>query len=422
MPRSEDVIVVGAGLAGVAAAYELARRGRSVRLLEALDGAALATSYANGGMLTPSMADPWNAPGVGRRLAASLFDPAAALKLRPSAMPSLTGWGLRFLRNATPARHRAATLAAFRLAELSRRTTIDLRRGLALAYEHAERGTMKVFRERAVFESQVALAGLMRAEGLSAEVLDAEGVIAAEPLLAPIRGKVLGGLRYPQDEVGDAHMFTRELADRFVAAGGVFATGIQVRALLKRSGRVTGVRADHGDELARSVVIAAGTASPALLRQVGIPLPVRPAKGYSLTYAAGAVPILPRLPVVDEALHAAVAPIGGRLRVVGFAEFAGDDRSIPAARIAALRAVFAALYPDLARAADDLRASAWAGLRPMSADGLPFIGATRLPGLWLNTGHGHLGWTMAAGSARVLADLMDGRASPIDPTPYRADR
>ena len=381
-----------------------------------------ATSFANGGMMTPSMADPWNAPGVGRRLAASLIDPAAALKLRPAALPSLASWGFSFLRHSAPERHRAATLAAFRLADLSRRETAALRQSLGLEYDHAAVGTMKVFRERRTFEAQIALARLLEGEGLRVSYLDRDGVLAAEPMLRAVGDRLVGGMLYPDDETGDARAFTTNLVEHFFAAGGRLDTGMRITGLRRERGRVAGVVTADGDIAADAIVVAMGTSSRALLQTLGLRLPVRPAKGFSLTFPAGALPALPRLPVVDEALHVGVVPIGERLRLVGFAEFAGEDRSIPPGRIAGLMAVFRALYPDLARAVDPAAAAAWAGLRPMSADGLPFIGKTPIEGLWLDTGHGHLGWTMAAGSARLLADLIDGRPPPIDPAPYRADR
>ncbi|MEO7026701.1 MAG: FAD-dependent oxidoreductase, partial [Caulobacteraceae bacterium] len=333
MRTQGDVVVIGAGLAGLSVAYELARRGRPVRLIEAREGVALETSFANGGMMTPSMADPWNAPGVGRRLAASLFDPRAAVKLRLSAVPSLAGWGLTFLRNSAPARHRASTIAAYRLADYSRTATLDLRERLDLTFDSSSRGTMKIFRARGAFEEQCSLARMLRVEGLRHEELDAEGALRVEPLLAPVRGAIVGALHYPDDETGDAHLFCRALADRFAVAGGRFEAGVSVRGFDLSGSRIIGVRTDSGVITAADVILAAGAASRSLLTPLRLNLAIRPAKGYSLTFPPGAVPALPGVPVVDEALHAAVVPLGERLRVVGFAEFAGDDRSIHPGRI-----------------------------------------------------------------------------------------
>jgi D-amino-acid dehydrogenase len=416
------VSVIGGGLAGVSVSYELVSRGYQTVLYESRDGIALETSYANGAMLTPSMADPWNAPGVHRHLAASLFDPRSAMKLRLKALPSLIGWGRQFLRHSTRARHEAATRACFLLGQHSMQRTRELRRSLSLEYDAASVGTLKVFTSTAGMQGPLALAGKLKTLGLEFEVLDGSKTVAAEPALAEIRGSIAGSIRFPDDETGDARQFCQQLSAAFVKAGGVLRTGARVDGVAIEKGAAVGVHVGGRLEHAHEVVIAAGNTSVALARKLGIALPIRPAKGYTVTFDASHLEGAPVIPIVDDARHTAIVPLGRRLRVVGTAEFAGNDLTIRPERIENLLAVLSELMPGIARQLPCSSALPWAGLRPMSADGLPFIGPAAIPGLHINAGHGHLGWTLASGSAHLLADLLEGRPPAIDPTPYRTIR
>ena len=422
MTANGEAIVIGGGLLGLSTAYELTARGERVSVVEAREGVGLEASFANGGMLTSSMADPWNSPGVFGPLISSPFNAHSALKLRIRAIPSLMGWGLRFVRNANPAQFRLATRANFLLARYSVQVTGEIRRQLEVSYEAAKVGSMKLFRDGNALEAGRTQAQDLASLGLAFEVLDVAGAIEAEPQLTPIRDQIAGALRFPNDESGDAHLFCRALSTAVRGRGASIRLGCPVRRILTERGRVTGVETEEGELRADRVVIAAGCQSTSLLRQLGMRLPVQPAKGYSITFARQDLSSSPGVPVVDDALHAAVVPLGRRLRVVGTAEFCGFDRRIRQDRVDNLLRMARAIYPRLAADLDPARAQIWAGLRPMSADGLPFIGPTRIEGLWLNTGHGHLGWTMAAGSARLLADRMLGQPPAIDPRPYEALR
>jgi len=416
------VSVIGGGLAGVSVCYELVSRGYQTVLYESRDGIALETSYANGAMLTPSMADPWNAPGVHRHLAASLFDPRSAMKLRLKAVPSLIGWGRQFLRHSTRDRHEAATRACFLLGQHSMRRTRELRRSLSLEYDAATAGTLKVFTSPAAMEGPLALAGRLATLGLVFEALDAAKTVATEPALAGIRDNIAGSIRFPDDETGDARQFCERLVATFVEAGGISRTKTRVDGIATEKGRAVGVYVGGRLEPADEVVIAAGNASVTLARKLGIALPIRPAKGYTVTFDASQLEGAPAIPIVDDARHTAIVPIGRRLRIVGTAEFAGNDLTIRPERIENLFSVLSELMPGVARQLPRSSALPWAGLRPMSADGLPFIGPSAIPGLYINAGHGHLGWTLASGSAHLLADLLEGRPPAIDPAPYRATR
>jgi len=258
-------------------------------------------------------------------------------------------------------------------------------------------------------------------EGLRFDVLDAEGAVALEPALAAIKGRIACAIHYPEDAVGDARLFVERIAAAARQAKGEVRLNTAVQKISAENG---GFRIELASSLltARRVVIAAGTASPKLAKASGVSLPIKPAKGYSLTYPLPASVAAPRIPVVDDAMHAAVVPLGDRIRVAGTAEFAGHNRTLDPQRVENLALLLERLYPDLAPHLDARAAQGWTGLRPMSADGRPFIGETSVPGLWINAGHGHLGWTMAVGSARLLADLMQGRTPEIDPRPYSVGR
>lgn len=417
-----NVIVIGGGLIGVSTAYELARRGYSTTLLEAREGVALETSYANGGLLTPSMSDPWNAPGIHRQVIPSLIDPTAPMRLRPSALPALISWGMKFLAGSQRAKYMTATRANYSLAKYSLQCTSNLRTALGLQYDEGLRGTLKVFRDTNAMAGPLALAKELESLGLRFVVLDRDAVIDAEPALHDIREQIAGALQFPNDESGDAHKFSAEISTAFVRAGGAVKSVTRVSEIRARRGSVTSVVANDEEIAAETVVVAAGHATAPMVQQLGIKLPIAPAKGYTITFDASGIDSRPLVPVIDDALHAAITPLGTRLRVAGTVEFAGADTRIRPERIDNLMKLLAAVYPRVAAQLDVTRGRAWAGLRPMSADGRPFIGGTRVKGLYINAGHGHLGWTLASGSARLLTDLIAGERPQIDPEPYRITR
>ena len=414
-----DTLIIGGGLAGASTLYELASRGVETLLVEAGDELATGASFANGSMLTPSMADPWNGPGVAAQLLASLTDPRSAIKLRLAQVPDLAIWGLRFLSHSSWRRHADSTVANFRLARYSLEHTLRLDQKLGLSALAQRRGSMKIFAHEAAMDRPLKLARLL--DGLAFDVLDADAAVTVEPALEAIKGRIACAIHYPDDAVGDARLFVERIASAARQLGGLVRLNATVRKLYAGTGDF---HVDLGDAslTARRVVIAAGSASAKLASAQGVARPIRPAKGYSLTYPLPAGLASPSIPVVDDALHAAVIPLGDRIRVAGTAEFAGHDRTLDPRRVENLAMLLARLYPELAPQLDAPAAQAWTGLRPMSADGRPFIGETATPGLWINAGHGHLGWTMAAGSARLLADLMLARPPDIDPRPYALGR
>ena len=420
--RNAATIIIGGGIVGLASAFELSQRGRRVVLLEAGAELAAETSFGPGGIFTPSMPEPWNGPGVAAHLWEGLTNPASAMRLRWSALPTLVGWGLRFLYHSAPRRHRVSTLANFLLCNFSTRVMREWRDSQGLQFDSVDAGSLKLFRDSASMAVPIATARWLAEHGLRFEVLDAAQTVAREPLLESIRNDIAGAIYYPDDSRGDCRAFALGLARLASQRGVDIRTNAKATRLMVEGNKVVGVEADGAHIAARNVVLSVATAGPRLLAPLGLTLPVRPAKGYSVTISIPGDNRIPAIPVIDDALHAAVVPLGNRIRLAGTAEFAGEDRSIDPARTANLKALMAGVYPDLAADLDKATTTEWTGLRPMSADGRPFIGETRIPGLWLNTGHGHLGLTMAAGSAVLLADLMQRGIPAIDPTPYSAIR
>lgn len=416
------IVVVGGGLVGLSSAYVLAERGHEVMLLESREAVAQETSFANGGMLTASMSDPWNGPGVGRHLLSSLFGSGSAMKLHLHAVPSLMTWGLQFLKNSTPTRHRYACEANYHLARYSIEQTGRLREKLQLDYDASTQGTIKLFRDEQALQSSLQVAQHLEALGLNYSRLNTEQTLAVEPALSPIRNEIVGALHFPGDESGNAYQFCQALLAAFRNAGGRVEFARRVERLVMNNHSASVLTGEGRAYQADAIVIAAGNGSVPLLTPIGIRLAIAPAKGYSVTMAADDLSGRPKIPVIDDALHAAVVPLGSQLRLVGTAEFDGFNPAINPRRIDNLYALLRAVYPELYAQADRKSALNWAGFRPMSADGRPFIGPSAVKGLCINTGHGHLGWTKAVGSACLLADQIENRPPAISIEPFRIHR
>jgi D-amino-acid dehydrogenase len=417
-----ETLIIGGGVVGLTTGLELLSRGHRVRLVEAAQHEALGTSFANGGLLTPSMSDPWNSPGVHRHLLKFLISSNSALKIRFGALPSLATWGPHFLLNSIASRHEATTLANLSLAAYSLQVLNRIEHDHSLSFDSARTGTLKIFRSAESLETAGKLSGLLANQGFAAEIITADRAATLEPCLAPVRDQLAGAIYYPGDGSGDAHLFSRSIASMFRQLGGVLEFNRTVSSIVTRGGMAVGVRV--GDEVivADRIIIATGTTSPGLAANFKLKLRIKPVKGYSVTYTPSASRCGPTLPVIDDALHAAVTPLGNRLRVAGTAEFAGNDLRLDPKRVENLSRLIKTIYPEIMDDDTLARGQAWAGLRPVSADGRPYIGRGETPNLWVNTGHGHLGWTMAAGSARLLADLIEGRPTEIDATPFRVGR
>ena len=411
------VTVIGAGLIGLTSAYFLRRRGHDVTVIDRQSGPGRETSFANGGLLTPSMAEPWNTPGCWRVLLRALVSPDSSLRLRLDALPGMTGWGLAFLRNSGKERFSKHALINLRFALYSLRVLESLREQTGIAYTRAGTGSLRIFRDPASLDAAWAAAARRLEEGLTARRLSRSEVVALEPALEPISSRLAGGIHYADDETGDAHQFCLALTDQLRVLGVELLFDTCVRSLEMASGRLAAVVTDRGRLLADRYVVAAGSHTGPLLNRIGVSVPVQPAKGYSVTFANGARVSSLRIPVVDDELHAVVVPVGDALRVAGTAEFAGYDLTLSNGSVQSLLKLVRQVLPEVDL--DFSSAQPWCGLRPMSARGNPVIGPTRIDNVFVNTGHGHLGWTLAAGSGQLLADWVDGTPPAVDPTPFR---
>ncbi|MGI9331993.1 MAG: D-amino acid dehydrogenase [Gammaproteobacteria bacterium] len=414
-----STVVLGAGVIGTTTAWYLARDGEAVTVLERQPEAGLETSFANGGLVTPSMSDPWAAPGVPLKILKWLGDEHAPLLLRLHAVPGLAGWGLRFLRNCTGARWRRNAEVVLRIAAYSRDLLTELNDVVELTYDRKEAGTMRVFRDDAAMAGAIEIAEMLAPHGVRHRSLDANACVGLEPALAPVSDRIVGGLHFPDDHSGDAHKFTQQLAARCADAGARFRYAIRIEALETSADRVVRVHTDAGPIEADRFVLALGSFSAPIARSIGVRLPIYPVKGYSLTLPIAGWNAAPALPVADDARKLGVTPLGDRLRVAGTAEFTGFDSAPNRRRGALLLNALRDLYPDYRPAAD---VEVWAGLRPVTPDGPPILGRTAYSNLYLNAGQGHLGWTMACGSARVVADLVAGREPEIDLDGMTLDR
>jgi len=405
------ILVLGSGVIGVTSAWYLAAAGHEVTVIDRQPGPGLETSFANAGEISPGYASPWAAPGIPVKALRWLFMKHAPLILHFRFDLPMLRWTAAMLGNCTERAYALNKSRMVRLAEYSRDCLIDLRRSTGIAYDERSRGTLQLFREQRQLDGIDKDIAVLRADGVPFEVLDAAGCIAAEPGLASSEVRFAGGLRLPNDETGDCFKFTNVLADMAKARGVTFLHGRSIRRLAVVSDRITHIETDNGDLHADTYLVALGSHSPRVLAPLGIDLPVYPVKGYSIT-----VPIVDehRSPVstlMDESYKVAITRLGERIRVGGMAELSGYSDELPAARRSTLEYSVGSLFPG---AGDLSRVSFWSGLRPMTPDGTPVIGATRFANLFLNTGHGTLGWTMACGSAKVITDLISGKAADIE--------
>ena len=359
-------IVIGSGLAGITTAYYLNAHGARVTVIDRAQGPAKETSFANGSLITPSLADPWNAPGVFKALRGSLGREDSPMLLRGAAVPGMIGWGIRFLRNASARRFEDAYLRNVRFSQYSQRVMRELLQHREISFDHAANGTIKLFRTAAALEAGVRTAHFLKQVNVEHQVLNVDELLVMEPALAPVAGSLAGAIAYPGDETGDARAFCEELRRLLEDEGVTFRYSEQVLRFARSGKQLQGLITPRGTLTADAYVLAAGSFSTGLARQLGFRLPVRPAKGYSITMPMGDWQQPARYPVVDDELHVAVVPVGNRIRVAGTAEFAGYDTSIPAARIDNLRSMLRRTYPEFESTLGSTELNAWTGLRPSS--------------------------------------------------------
>ncbi|MDQ1094788.1 D-amino-acid dehydrogenase [Xanthomonas sacchari] len=404
------VLVLGSGVIGTATAWYLARNGCEVTVVDRQPAAGLETSYANAGQVSPGYASPWAAPGVPLKALKWLFQRHAPLAITPTADLQQYLWLAQMLRNCTAERYAINKARMVRLSEYSRDCLDQLRAETGIAYEGRQLGTTQLFRTQQQLDGAAKDIEVLREYGVPYELLDRAGIARVEPALASAPASLVGALRLPNDQTGDCRLFTQRLAAMAAAAGVQFRQGETIEALQADSDRIDGVRIGGRLERADRYVVALGSYSPGLLAPLGIRLPVYPLKGYSLTLPIRDAALAPTSTILDESYKVAITRFDERIRVGGMAELAGFDLSRPARRRATLEKVVNDLYPH---GGDLAAAEFWTGLRPATPDGTPVVGATGYRNLFLNTGHGTLGWTMACGSGRYLADLMVSRQPQI---------
>jgi D-amino-acid dehydrogenase len=409
------IAVLGAGVVGTTSAWYLARDGHQVTVIDRQPVAGNETSYANGGQISVSHAEPWATPHVFSHLLHWLGREDAPLLWRWRADPAQLAWGLRFLRECLPGRTRRNIAAIVALALYSRRQLQALRRELALEYDHLERGILHIYTDRHEFEAAAQAASLMRQFGLDRNPVDAERCLEIEPALGSARDLLVGGDYTPSDESGDARKFTLALAERARAAGVEFHYGATVERLNADDDRISGVvlRGAAGEQVlaADAYVVALGSYTPSLLRPLGVAPAIYPAKGYSLTLSLVDGTVAPSVSLTDDERKIVFSRLGNRLRVAGTAEFNGYNLEPNPVRSQALLERTRRLFPQLEYQGEP---ELWCGLRPATPSNLPYIGRRKYANLWLNAGHGTLGWTMACGSAAALAELVAGRRPEPD--------
>ncbi|MCW6529804.1 D-amino acid dehydrogenase [Sphingomonas sp. MMSM20] len=414
------VIVLGAGVVGVTSAYYLRQAGHEVVVIDRQPGPALETSFANAGEVSPGYASPWAAPGIPQKAVRWLMMKHAPLILRPKPDAAMLRWLAMMLRNCTEVRYALNKSRMVGLAEFSRDELKVLREKLGIAYDERAQGTLQLFRTEKQLAGAAKDMAVLDDFGVEYELLDRAGCIGAEPGLAATSDKFVGGLRLPGDETGDCQMFTRQLADWLAANGVDFRYNTNIEALERDAGRVSGVRTNAGLVRGDAYLVALASFSPALLKPFGLGLPVYPVKGYSITVPVADPDRAPVSTLLDETYKIAITRLGSRVRVGGMAEISGFDNSLPARRQATLLHSLTDLFPG--GAIVDGETNYWSGLRPMTPDGPPVIGATPVDNLFLNTGHGTLGWTMGCGSGHLIASLIGGTKPAVDPAGLAIDR
>jgi D-amino-acid dehydrogenase len=406
------IIVLGAGIVGVTSAYQLVKGGHDVTVIERQPGPALETSFANAGEVSFGYCSPWAAPGIPAKAIKWLFMKHAPLILRPRVDVAMLSWLVKMLSNCTSTRYAINKSRMLRLADYSRTSLAALREETSIAYDERMQGTLQLFRDQAQLDACAKDVKALVADGVPYEVMDRDGCIRVEPALTEVRHKIVGGLLTPKDETGDCFKFATALASKAEEAGARFVYGTSIEGLDIERGRVRGVVTARETFSADAVVVALGSFSPLFLKRYGIRLPVYPVKGYSLTIPITDASRAPLSTVMDETYKIAITRLGNRIRVGGMAEISGYTNDLGLARRRTLEYSVTDLFPG----GDATKGSFWSGLRPMTPDGTPIIGPTRLTGLFLNTGHGTLGWTMSSGSARLIADIVSGRKPEIDAT------
>jgi D-amino-acid dehydrogenase len=413
------IAVLGGGVIGVTTAYCLAADGHEVVVLDRQNAVGQETSFANAGLIAPGHVYAWASPRAPMILLKSLYRDDTALRFRLRADPRMWAWSLRFLANCTAARNRANTLRKLSLCLYSQKLLDELRRETAVEFDRIASGLLYLYRDPAHLQTGIANMALLNDNGMALQAIDPDRIVELEPNLAHAKSKFAGAIYSPTDESGDCQTFTERLAVAAVGHGVVFMLDHDVRRIEVAGDRIIGISTSKGRVAADAYVLALGSYSPLLARPLGVKLPIYPIKGYSVTLPIEDHHGAPTIGGVDEANLVAYVRLGNRLRLTATADFAGYDTDYDASDFAGMLRVALDLFPTAA--AYD-KPGYWACLRPMTPDGPPVLGRCRIKNLYLNTGQGHMGWTMAAGCARIVADIVADRPPALDIQGLTVDR
>jgi len=413
------VLVLGAGVIGVSTAYYLAKDGHDVTVVDRQSGAGLETSFANGGQISASHAMPWAAPDSPRLMLRWLGRNDAPLLYHMRLDPAQWVWSLRFLANCRPGRFRKNTAKNLKLALYSRSLMADIREETNIDYQRRGLGILQIFRRQKDLDRAAAIAENLCQMGSRNMILGEAETKLLEPAFESTKDQIIGSIHTPEDESGDAYLFTEGLVEAAAGLGVTFRYDETIQAITKSGDRVTGAVTDRGEYIADAVVLSLGSYAPLLAKTVGVKIPVYPTKGYSITLPVNGSNAAPTVSLTDEDHRLVFSRLGDRLRVAGTAEFNGYDTDMNEDRARLIVDVTRKMFPH---AGDYNRVEFWTGLRPLTPDGVPILGRARYDNLYLNTGHGTLGWTMAVGSARLTADLIKGESPDLDLTAYAATR
>lgn len=413
------VIVLGSGVVGVTSAWYLAQAGHQVCVIDRQPGPALETSYANAGQISPGYSSPWAAPGIPVKAIKWMLQDLSPLRISPKVDLNMAAWMTQMLKNCTESNYAINKKRMVRIAEYSRDCFIALRKEIGIEYDDRAQGLTQLFRDQKQMDGVGKDIDVLKSLNVPHQLLNMDQVLEYEPGLKSSRDKFVGGLRLPGDETGNCYEFTCKLAEACAEAGVEFRYNTDIEGLIQEGGDVVGVRCGGEVLKADRYLVSLGSYSPFLVKPLQIKLPIYPVKGYSLTLPIIDPSHAPESTVMDETYKVALTRLGDRIRVGGTAELTGYDLSMPEARRRNIEFVVKDLFPG----GGDLDAAEfWTGLRPMTPDGTPVVGATPYPSLYLNTGHGTLGWTMSLGSARLIADLISGRSPDIDPQGLGVER
>ena len=412
-------VVLGAGVVGTATAYFLARHGHEVEVIERQPGAALETSFGNGGVLHASEVEPWSAPGMPLKILKWLGNSEAPLLVRYRALPKLVGWGAKYVANCSPERFERNTLANLGLALHSLATIKAIRSEVPIDYDMRTNGALRVFTEQQPFDAAARSAENLSHHGLAFETLDAGGTVRQEPAFAASADRLAGSLYFPRDEIGDSHKFTRGLAAHCETLGVRFRYGTAITGVRAAGGRVEAVATTAGEVSGDNFVAALGSFTTPVLRPLGIRVPIYPVKGVSITVPGAAWPGRVRTCIGDDSGLYGLVPLGDRLRVAGSAEIDGYDATPSRERCEAIVRKVVAMFPDFAACYDPATALYWGGVRPVTPTGTPVLDRSPIPNLFIAAGHGHLGWTLGCGSGQVVADMVAGKEPPVDVSGFR---